>query len=166
MDVRYLYLKLANAKSILMLSTTLLALLFIAGCGQNYGRIHWDQNITRAFQSNMAEPGYNYYQYNIGMRVFAIVGLDPELELQSKIWRELASDTEEFKVATSRIWYSDITIPEEPRGAIIRSPNGEDVGVYYSSIPSVAIKFKPDNRVMVMLDTTQITGGPDGRRTD
>ena len=150
----------------LMLGSSLLALLFIAGCAQNYGRIHWDENVTRAFQENQAEPGYHFYQYTIGMRVFAIVGLDDELELQSNIWRELPSDTEDFKVATSRIWYSDVTIPKEPRGAIIRSPSGENVGVYYSSIPFVSIKFKTNNRVMVMLDTTQITGVPDGRRTD
>ena len=164
MDIEYLYREKMTAKTIFMFNTGLLLLLFIAGCSQNFGRIHWDENVTGAFQNNRVEPDYNFYQYTIGNRVFAIVGLKPELELQSNIWRELSSDTEDFKLATSRIWYDYALSPMEPRGAIIRNPSGEDVGVYFSSIRFVSIKFQPDNRVMVMLDTTMITGGPDSRR--
>ncbi|MBW2487682.1 MAG: hypothetical protein JRE72_09690, partial [Deltaproteobacteria bacterium] len=98
------------------------------------------------------------------MRVCAIIGLNPELELRSKVWRELSSDTEDFSLATSRIWYNYTELPEDPRGAIIQNPSGEDVGVYFSSIRFVSIKFQPNNRVMVMLDTTPITGGPDNYR--
>jgi hypothetical protein len=149
-----------------MFSTGLLILIFFAGCSQNFGRIHWDENITHAFQNNQVEPGYNFYQYTIGTRVFAIVGLDPKLDMHSHIWRELASpDTEEFKVAFSRIWYNYTTLPETPRGAVIRNPAGDNVGVYFSSIPFVSIKFKPENQVMVMLDTSPITGGPDNWRS-
>ena len=164
MNIKPLYRGEMTAKTMILLSTGLLVLLFAAGCSQNFGRIRWDENVTRAFEANQVEPAYHFYQYTVGMRVFAIVGLDPELELDSNIWRELSSDTEEFKVATSRIWYDYAVSPIEPRGAIIRNPSGEDVGVYYSSIRFVSIKFKPNNRVMVMLDTTPITGGPDDRR--
>ncbi len=165
MDIRHLYRNKTTAKSIFMFSTGLLILLFIAGCSQNFGRIHWDENVTQAFQNNQVAPDYNFYQYTVGMRVFAIVGLDPELELQSNIWRELSSDPEDFSLATSRIWSNYTQLPDDPRGAIIRNPSGEDVGVYFSSIRFVSIKFQPNNRVMVMLDTTPITGGPDNRRT-
>jgi hypothetical protein len=44
------------------------------------------------------------------------------------------------------------------------NPDGEKVGVYFSSIPIVSIKFKPDNQVVVMLDTSAIRGGPDGEK--
>ena len=164
MDIIYLNRGKLTAKTIFMFSTGLLVLVFIAGCSQNFGRIHWDENVTQAFQSNQVESGYDFYQYAIGNQVFAIVGLEPELEMQSRIWRELSSDTEDFSLAISRIWSNYTQLPENPRGAIIRNPRGEDVGVYYSSIRFASIKFHPNNRVTVMLDTTPITGGPDDRR--
>lgn len=149
----------------ILFGTGLLILLFLSACSQDFGRIHWDQNVTQAFQNNQVKPDYNFYQYTIGTQVYAIVGLDPELELRSNIWRELSSDMEDFSLATSRIWYNYTQLPEDPRGAIIRNPSGENVGVYYSSIRFVSVKFKPNNRVLVMLDTTPITGGPDDRRS-
>ena len=165
MKIKYLYLKKMTAKTIFMFSLGVLTLVWGTGCSQNFGRIHWDESVTQAFEANQVEPGYNFYQYAIGMRVFAIVGLDPKLELQSRIWRELEADTEDFKVATSRIWENYTKLPEDPRGAIIVDPAGEKVGVYFSSIRFVSINFKPNNRVAVVLDTSVIRGGPDDRRT-
>ena len=165
MYIRYLHSGKMTAKLMFMFGTGLLALFFFTGCFQNFGRIQWDENTTEAFQNNQVGPDYNFYQYTIGTQVYAIVGLDPELELRSNIWRELSSDTEEFSLATSRIWENYTAVPKYPRGAIIRNPSGEDVGIYFSSIRFVSFKFDPNNRVMVMLDTTPITGGPDSRRT-
>jgi hypothetical protein len=164
MDIRHLYRKKTTAHTIFTLCTGLMTLFLVAGCSQNYGRIHWDDNVTQAFQTNQIDPNYNFYQYTVGTQVYAIVGLDPKLELQSRIWRELASDTADFSLATSRIWYNYTKTPEDPRGAIIRNPSGEDVGVYFSSIRFLSIKFEPENKVMLMLDTNPITGGPDNRR--
>ena len=165
MKIKYLYNKRTTAKTIVMFWLGVLTQVWVAGCSQNFGRIHWDEGVTQAFAANQVEPDYNFYQYTIGMRVFAIVGLDPKLELQSRLWRELDADTEDFKVATSRMWDNYTQLPEDPRGAIIMDPDGEKVGVYFSSIPFVSINFKPENRVAVMLDTSAIRGGPDDRRT-
>jgi hypothetical protein len=165
MKIRFWYLKKTTAQTIFMFSLGVLTLVWDVGCSQNYGRIHWDDDITRAFEANQVEPDYNFYQYTIGMRVFAIVGLDPKLELQSRVWRELDADTEDFKVATSRMWDNYTQLPEYPRGAVIVDPAGEKVGVYFSSIRFVSINFKPENRVAVVLDTSAIRGGPDDRRT-
>ena len=165
MKIRYLYIQRTTAKKIFMFGLGVLVLVGVAACSQNFGRIHWDENVTQAFEANQVEPGYNFYQYTIGMRVFAIVGLDPKLELQSRLWRELEADTEDFKVATSRMWDDYSQVREYPRGAIIVDPAGEKVGVYFSSIRFVSINFKPENRVVVILDTSVVRGGPDDRRT-
>ena len=165
MKICYLYRLRTTVKTIFMFSLGLLTLVWAVGCSQNYGRIHWDDDITRAFETNQVEPGYNFYQYTIGMQVYAIVGFDPKLEMQSRIWRELARDSEDFKVATSRIWYNDYQLPVEPRGAVVMNPDGEKVGVYFSSLPFVSIKFNPGNQVMVMPDLTLIRGGGEGRKT-
>ena len=148
-----------------MFATGVMTLLWMAGCSQNYGRINWHDDVTQAFEANRFDSDYNFYQYTIGMRVFAIVGLDPKLELESRIWRELDADTEDFTVATSRMWDDYSQIQYEARGAFILDPVGERVGVYYSSIRFLSIHFKPDNRVQLMLDTSVVRGGPDDRRS-
>jgi hypothetical protein len=165
MNFGYLYWKKTTTRTMILFGSGLLILLFLSACSQDFGRIHWDQDVTQAFQNNQVQPYYNYYQYTIGTQVYAIVGLDRELEMSSNIWRELSSDMEDFSLATSRIWDNYTQLPEYPRGAIIRNPSGENVGVYFSSIRFVSVKFKPNNRVMVMLDNTPITGGPDDWRT-
>ncbi len=164
MNIRHLYRKKTTPLTILTLAGLML-LFSVAACAKNFGRIQWDDNVTQAFQTNQVDGNYNFYQYTVGTQVYAIVGLDPKLELQSRIWQELASDTTDFSLATSRIWYNYTKTPEDPRGAIIRDPSGEGVGVYFSSIRFLSIKFKPNNRVTLLLDTTPITGGPDGRRS-
>ena len=148
-----------------MFGMAVLTLLWIAGCTQNYGRINWDENVSRAFEANRFDSDYNFYQYAIGNRVLAIAGLDPKLELQSRIWRELDADTEDFDIATSRMWEDYSQVREYARGATILDPAGNRVGVYYSSIRFVSIHFKPNNQVQLVLDTSTFLGGPDDRRT-
>lgn len=162
MKISYSFRKTATEKYYFGYGVCLMALvLLFAGCSQNYGRIRWDEDVTQSFKTHQVQPGYEYYYYGVGMRVFAIVGLDPELKLKSKMWRELATDTEEFKVATSRIWDNPYYYPHDPQGASILDPDGEKVGVYYSSLIYVTIKFLPENHVSVIPDTAFL-GGPDG----
>jgi hypothetical protein len=161
MKIRYLYFIRTIAKVIFMFSLGMLTLVCGVGCSQDYGRIQWDEGVTQFFKAHQVQPGYKYYYYGVGMRVFAIVGLDPELKLESKMWRELATDSEEFEVATSRIWDNPYYYPHDPRGASILNPDGEKVGVYYSSLIYVTIKFQPENHVSVIPDTAFL-GGPDG----
>lgn len=165
MITRYVYIRKTLVKTILMLSLGVLTLAGAVGCSHNYGRIHWDEKVTQSFDANQVEPDYKFYQYAIGMQVYAIIGLEPELELKSRLWRPLEAGTEDFKVALSRMWYNDFQLPGNPRGADILNPDGEKVGVYFSSLLVVSIDFKPENQVEVMLDTSLIRGGPDDRRT-
>ena len=61
----------------------LLALVMMFGCTANYGRIQWDADVTEAFKTNQVNPDYQYYYYGVGMQTYAVVGLDPKLEMDS-----------------------------------------------------------------------------------
>ncbi len=167
MKIGFIYSKKTSARLYRIggFSLGFLAAALIAGCSGDFGRIRWDADVTQAFETNQVQPDLNFYYYGIGMQTYAIVGLDPKWELKSRIWRQLEADSEEFNVVKSRIWYNDLTLPHHPRGAIILDPVGDKVGVYFSSLPLVSIKFKPKNQVMVMLDTVYIRGGGDGGDT-
>lgn len=165
MNIRYLYFNRTTAKAFMMFSLGVLMLAWSAGCSQNFGRISWDEDVSRSFEANQFDSDYNFYQYTIGNRVLAIAGLDPKLELQSRIWRELDVDTEDFDVATSRMWEDYSQVHYYARGATILDPAGERVGVYFSSIRFVSIHFRPNNQVQLVLDTSVFRGGSDDRRT-
>ena len=133
------------------------------GCTGNYGRIQWDADVTEAFETNQVNPDYQYYFYGVGMQTYAVVGLDPKWEMNSIMWRSLQSDTEEFKVTTSRIWDNDYVAPYYPRGAHIIDASGDRVGVYYSSLIYPTVKFETENQVSVILDTAFLWGPGDPR---
>jgi hypothetical protein len=126
------------------------------GCFENYGRIKRNPELTRAFQSDQVEPGYKYYYYGRTNSPYAIVGIDPAFQLSSKVWREVDPGTEQFKQMIYWVWggdyYSSIS------GASILSPSGEKVGIWYSSIWFVAIRFEENKRIAVMPDTPFIRG--------
>lgn len=143
---------------IFALSLGLLTLVLFAGCSQNYGRIHWDEAVTGAFETAKVDPNYRYYYYGVGMQTYAIVGLEPKWEMNSKMWRQLQADSEEFKVTASRIWSDTFYAPYRARGGNIVNPEGEKVGIYYSSLSYPTVKFEPENQVMVILDTPFMYG--------
>jgi len=136
----------------------LLILVLFAGCAQNYGRIHWDAAVTDAFKTAKVDPNYRYYYYGVGMQTYAIVGLEPKWEINSKMWRQLQADSQEFKVIASRIWADTFYAPYRARGGNIMDPNGEKVGIYYSTLSYPTVKFEPDNQVTVILDTPFMYG--------
>ena len=128
----------------------------ISGCLEKYGRIKRNPEITRAFQSHKVEPDYKYYYYGLTNYPYAIIGIDPAYHISSKVWREIDSGTEQFEKMIDWVWgddyYSSIS------GASILSPTGEKVGIWYSSIWFVAIRFEENNRIAVMPDTPFIRG--------
>ena len=134
----------------------LFAAIVLSGCIENYGRIKRNPEITQAFQSYEVEPDYKYYYYGLPSYPYAIIGIDPAYHVNSRVWREIDPETEQFRKMVFRVWdadhHSSIT------GASILSPTGEKVGLWYSSIWFVAVRFEENNRIAVMPDTPFIRG--------
>ncbi len=128
----------------------------VSGCFQNYGRIKRNPEVTQAFQNNQITQNYKYYYYGLTNWPYAIVGIDPAYHMRSKVWREVDPNTEQFKKMVFWAW-GDYYLPST-LGADILSPTGEKVGVWYSSIWFVAIRFEEGNRIEVMPDTPFIRG--------
>ena len=138
----------------------ILAMLIVSamvnGCFENYGRLKRNPELTRVFQSYKVEPDYKYYYYGRTNSPYAIIGIDPAYHISSKVWREVDPGSEQFKEMVDRVWgddyYSSIS------GASILSPTGKKVGIWYTSIWFVAIRFEDNNRIAVMPDTPFIRG--------
>jgi hypothetical protein len=130
----------------------------VSGCFENYGRLKHNDEVTRAFQTYQVEPDYKYYYYGRTNMPYAIVGIDRAYHMQSRVWREVDHDTEQFKKMIFWVW-DDIYVPFYLSGAHITDPGGKKVGIWYSGIWYAAIRFEEDNRIVVMPDTPFL-GGP------
>ena len=138
----------------------LVAAIMLSGCAGIYGRLNWDPQVTAAFQNHDIQKGLNYYYYGVGNQTYAIAGISTEYTIKSRIWREVPQDTEEFKSLVSRAWENYFYMPYDPQGAHILNPEGNRVGIWFSSLRFVTIKFAENNRIVLMPDTPFL-GGPE-----
>jgi hypothetical protein len=70
-----------------------LASTLVSGCFENYGRLKHNTDVTRAFNNNQIEQDYKYYYYGRANMPYAVVGIDREYQMRSRIWREVDQDT-------------------------------------------------------------------------
>ena len=131
-----------------------------SGCFGTYGKLHWDPQVTTAFQNHDFQQDYNYYYYGVGNRTFAIAGISPDYHMESRMWRDVQEDTQEFKDLVSRAWENYFYKPYDPQGAQILGTEGQQVGIWYSSLRYVTVKFAENNRIILMPDTPFL-GGPE-----
>jgi len=139
----------------------LLASILLTGCFENYGRLKHNMNITRAFSNNQIEQNYKYYYYGRANMPYAVVGIDRDYQLSSRIWREVDHDSEKFKEMVFWVWddYRYYRQRSFTKGADILDPNGKKVGIWYSGLWWAAIRFEEYKRIVIMPETP-FMGGP------
>ena len=141
----------------LILQTGIFFLLsaLVAGCAGNYGRYKLDAEVLQSFKDNQVQADYRYYYYGYDTNPYALIGVEKKYDAGSNLWREVEPNTEEFHSMIRWIWgdygYS-------PYAARILDPSGNQVGVLYTSIREVVIKFSGDNRIVVMPHTPFLWG--------
>ena len=146
-----------NSKPFIAFLFGLLAFALAAGCGGSYGRAAFDDNVTDAFKTYRVSSDFKFYYYGVNNRHYALVGLDPKWELQSRIWSEIDPQTEKFKEAVKSMWETERYPPYSARGSHIFDNEGNKIGVYYSSL-YVTVKFGSDNQIQVMPDSVSNEG--------
>ena len=135
----------------------LFSLFLLAGCAGTYGSLKRDAEVQQAFESNQIPMDYKYYYYG-DAEPYAIFGIEPKYEIDSRVWREATPDTEDFNEMVRWIWedYGYYKF-----GANILDPQGNKVGIYYSAIRETAVKFVNGNQIEVM-PHTPFLWGPNG----
>jgi len=135
--------------------TIILAL--IAGCSANYGSLKRDAEVQQAFESNQLPKEYKYYYYGLS-QPYVIFGIESKYEMDSKMWRDIAPDTAEFKRMILFIWED---YGYHKFGADMLDPNGAKVGIMYTAIGATSLKFVGNNRIEVM-PNNPFLWGPEG----
>lgn len=132
-------------------------LALVAGCAGTYGSLKRDAEVQQAFESNQVPMDYKYYYYG-DSEPYVVIGIESKYELNSKMWREVTPDTEDFKEMIRWIW-EDYNYYKF--GANILDSQGKKMGIFYSSIRQTSVKFMNGNQIMVM-PNTPFLWGPEG----
>jgi len=150
--------KIIRTDSLLLISLSMTILLLLAGCGANYGSLKRDPEVQQAFESQQVPPEYKYYYYGYSTKPYVIFGIEPKYKMTSPMWKEVASDTAEFKEMIRWIWedYGYYKF-----GADIVDPVGKKVGIMYTAINETSVKFGDDNQIVV-IPSSPFLWGPDG----
>jgi hypothetical protein len=130
----------------------------LVSCSARYGSLKLDPQAEEEFESNRVPTKYKYYYYGFSTAPYVVFGIEPNYAVNSKMWREAVPDTEEFKEMIRWIWED---YGYQKFGADILDPAGKKVGILYSAISQISVKFVDDNQIVVM-PNTPFLGGPDG----
>ena len=144
-----------SSRKILQLSFFLLPAALAIGCAGSYGRYTRDPEVFQSFKENQVPSDYRYYYYGLDTSPYAVIGVEKRYDAGSNLWREVDPNSEKFKKMIEWMWGD---YGYTPYAAKILNPSGNAVGVLYTSIREVAIKFSGNNRIVVMLNTPFLWG--------
>ena len=139
-----------------LIAISIFIMIALSGCLQNYGRLNRSVDIKQAFESNQVPSEYEYFFFGNSNWPYAVMGLDPEYKLHSRIWRTVEPDTAEFRHMTRFVWEG---YNFSPYGANILGPRGQKIGIIYTSSWMAAVKVNKDTKTVEVMPSIFL-GGP------
>ena len=121
----------------------------------SYGNYNLDNDVLEAFTNNQVPKDYRYYYYHSGSEPIAVIGVEKKYDAGSRMWREVDPNSEKFKELVTWIWED---IGYHRFAARVNDPTGQQIGILYTAVREVAIKFVGDNRIVVMPNTPFLWG--------
>ena len=125
-------------------------ILFLAmhACAGNYGHLRPDSEARQAFESHRVLPDHNYYYSGSSSKPRAILGIQKDYRLETKLWKSVDLTSEQLKS-----WIDNMA-PSLGRsinnwGSVIVDHNGKTVGVWYSRHRQTTVELKDNNGIVV-----------------
>ena len=136
-----------------------LMMAIISGCGSpNYGRLQSSDEVTQMYKNNQILSDHQYYVSGFQRIPYGIVGIDNNYKLRSTRWKPIELNP---TVLNQLAYRMDIVYSLEPRGAWILGPDGNRVGIWYSSKNQTMVKLEKDNYVVVLTpEPPDLRGNP------
>ena len=120
----------------------------LSGCGSpNYGRLQSSHEVTQMFKNNQILSDHQYYFSGFQRIPYGIVGIVNNYKLRSSRWKPIELNPTILNQLTYRMVH---VYSLEPRGAWILDPDGNRVGIWYSSRNQTKVKMEKDNHVVVV----------------
>ena len=123
-------------------------MIVMSGCFENYGRLQRDHAVAMAFENGELPHEYHYHFFGIRDQPYAVMGLEPDWTLKSRMWRTVELSTEEFKYMTKWVWED---LGYYKYGANILDPEFEKIGIIYTASFMVAVKVDKDTKTVEVM---------------
>ena len=132
----------------------------LGGCAMsNYGKLESSPEITRAFESYQTIPEHTYYYRGTFSRPFAVVGINKNYELKSKLWVEVDPQSKDFRTLIDRVSLQGTGGSTRPWGFIILDHSGSEVGVWFSAIRAAAVEVDENGQIVNLAPLRTATRG-------
>lgn len=141
-------------ETILKYSVILSSLLVLFGCAammHGYGTNVPDRIAENNFVTFQMDPDMNYYASGPNDAYpIVIMGLKKQYVLDNDLWRPLPPDPQLFKKLIKRMQFEAGAIGQVQRGFVLKSPDGQDIGVCYCRLTVwINLKMGEGNKVIV-----------------
>jgi hypothetical protein len=125
-----------------------LGLLFLlCSCANsNYGKLEASQEVTNIFDNFQILSDHSYYYSGLQGVPDAIVGIHSSYSLKSKMWQQVSFSSFALRKLVDRMAYVHMVTP---RGAWILGPEGNRIGVWYSSRHQTTVHVREGNHVAI-----------------
>jgi hypothetical protein len=125
----------------------LLAATLASGCSAaNRGGLRNSREVGRAFETFHAYPGYRYWYYNQENNPYAVVGLGQTYRIEDINWKEVDPNSKTFEKVIGLVESFPVR-SAFAYGAFILDPQGQQIGVWYSSL-NAGIRVNPETGIV------------------
>jgi hypothetical protein len=121
--------------------------LMTTACMGSYGIVRQDADLPARFLTGQVPADYNYYFNGRENAPYAIIGIRPEYKFVAKFWTPIEPNTEAFKKMARGAWTTSQY--DKPVAGVMVTPEGKEVGLWYSYYPWATIEMKGANQVAV-----------------
>ena len=156
MDFYSIFLQKRNFSITRLLTISVIVMIFISGCLENYGKVRRSPEVQKMFETGQLPSEYNYHFYGLRSRPDAVMGLEQGWTLRSKSWRNVELSTEEFRYMTKWIWED---LGYYKYGAEILDPEFVKIGIIYTSSFMAAVKVEKDTKTVEVMPHVKVGGG-------
>lgn len=124
-----------------------LAVLAAAGCSTvNRGGLRNSREVGRAFETLHVYPDHRYWYYHLENSPYAVVGLAAPYRLEGKLWTEVDPESKTFEKVVGLVQNFPVR-GAFTYGAYILDPQGQQIGVWYSSM-NAGIRVDPETQLV------------------
>ena len=139
-----------KSKRVLIKTAIFLAMLGLAGCFGNYGRLQRSNDVAKTFERHEVLADHTYYVTGPEARPTAILAIDRSYTLKPGFWRPVdmtpALLNRLVDAMTDQLGFTPAIL-----GGVITDPSGKRAGVMYSLYSRTTIRFEPGNVIVISL---------------
>ena len=120
----------------------------VAGCTKNYGRFEKNAEVGLAFRQGDYQPDYQYFYAGRNTRPYAIIGIDRRYAVPSRYWVPFEPEPKQLRKMAGNIYGN---YRYYPAGYNILDPDGNIIGVWFSTVKQYSVSVDQQNRTVEVL---------------